>query len=159
MSPILQERKYDPFLSMSIINVIIIIINIIIIRYLRVMRALVLKRMVSALLVGLVNLAKTMPAMQAWNTENEIIDRDDVHIPAKNNFPLSNLGSPNVMPGYCEPAAINVYIKRIYYFSRMYFHPYTYTHPLTNAMLAKIVSNKQVMIVNPHQAQKYVQHT
>ena len=50
--------------------------------------------------LGRESLANTMPAMQAWNTENEIIDRDDVHIPAKNNFPLSNLGSPDVMPGY-----------------------------------------------------------
>ena len=113
MSPILQERKYDPFLSMSIINIIIIIINIIIIRYLRVMRALVLKRMVSALLVGLVNLAKTMPAMQAWNMENEIIDRDDVHIPAKNNFPLSNLGSPNRMRDTVSPPQ-SMYILRGY---------------------------------------------
>ena len=50
-------------------------------------RALVLNRIVSALLVGLVNLANTIPAMQACNMENIII-KLTVHIPSQDNFPL-----------------------------------------------------------------------
>ena len=46
-SAILQTRYMEPFLT--------------------VIKAFLEKRMVSALMVGLVNLANTIPAMQAWN--------------------------------------------------------------------------------------------
>ena len=69
-----------------------------------VIRALVLKRIVSALFVGLVNLANTIPAMQAWNTE-WLEDETTVQHSKPRQFSSGYLGSHDRMR-YCGPQSM-----------------------------------------------------